>query len=1445
MPSQFDAYHQWLSIPPKDQPADHYRLLGLTQFEASAEKIDKAATKRVEYLRTFQTGDEAKECERLQGEVEHARKTLLDPRRKAVYDALLRTATSTEVGQPAPESGKAGLLTAGESIGRFKLLAVDRETRLAVTCKVEDPTGGRVYSLKMLSLTAAADARVCKRFEREVEISQRLHHPNLITGYESGKHNGIPYLVTEQLTGTDLQTLVEKCGPFPIDQAIELVEQAACGLGQLHLLGVHHRNVSPRNLLLDIQGRVRVSNLLLAGIEEGTELDDDESLTRTGEAMGSSDFMAPEQVVDASAADQRADIYSLGCTLFYLLTGRVPYGGRGAMEKALAHRNNPIPSLQDHCPDAPAWVDRVFQKMIAKQPEDRYQSMAEVSQALLPGRAQRGTRWHPILLGGVGVGLVTVAVLVMAITGWLGGSAEKADEESVPERQAAEVVEPAGQKGPVASEGTSGPVIPQPTVASADQKPSKASVDSQPMSTETAVVPTEQHQPATPNAPTTVAKSQPPRASKVESADQASATRAETPAANPSSSRKAAASQPLGTAVSPADKVNSKPQSKPVASSEMPQPPATPAASASKTTENEDSSDSWVPPLATSEDLTKRKWPYVSPVPNRVIDESKVTYFVSLDGDDSHDGRTRKTAFATMQHAADVVKPGDTVLVTKGVYHAGFHIAKRGSKDAWITFIADPGAEIRGTEVRRDWQREPGDLPIYSIDWQLPAKRALTDESFPLRDQMEQAFSEGRLLQQVPDFAALRPRGTFFVDNAKKRFSVCLPREKNPNEVNTEVTSAKVGWPGWAIAVGGRPNANFWEKESIGLQNQAAYIRIDGFTVRNIANFSRMAAIQIRGLCDHILVENCDVQWTNQTGIAASGMLLWSKTEKKWIDHPCRDVVIRNCIASNNGHVGVSGNVDRMQAICNILDANNFKDFRWAGEGGAAKLVHGSHLLMRGNVSRNNYNANGLWFDYGGENGIIEDNFVFNTANGIHNEVTPHPVEERSDDGRRGWRVPSAEEVKRWKAEGTIIRRNVISGCKASGVYISTSCNAQVYNNIFYQNAEYGIWFGGAYDRPGTNGQSGNRAYSNICDCNRWHAGMIPENYAERFFDNQIGRNLYGTFSGKLPFMCGEEVSVERWRRIQRTASQDVNAPGELFRKPEKFDFTLRLPRLAAKVGFDAAEMRLDWSEFFVPAYNGPVVPEVHRLSKRPGRAKRDNDCIFRASFDHDVLATYSDGAELLAGGINPYCYDAGRFIAGPAGVAIVPESAMIFPVPEDFPQAGQGAILLRLRMDDWRTVERKAEETSTGANPAMRPLAIGPRSSWRITFEIDKKTWNILTLRVVTGNEGEAVDVTDKIKSGQWFQLLMNWGPDSKNPKGSVRRVYLNGQLLLEKHCRDKLPLSEGPMYLGSPQNNEWRWRGAMDQVRIYRRALSDQEIQQMAVDLDGNDKASSRRKR
>jgi serine/threonine protein kinase len=205
-------------------------------------------------------------------------------------------------------------------------------------------------------------------------------HPNVDAAFDAAEHDGIHYLVMEYVDGRDLASVVKERGPLEIKQALDCVLQAAKGLAYAHTEGVIHRDIKPGNLLLDKNGTVKILDMGLArvALAAGSEGQGDERLTQSGQVMGTCDYMAPEQAEDTRKADQRSDIYSLGCTLYRLLTGKAPYSGESLVQILLGHQNAPIPALRTVRPDVPERVEAIFQKMMAKRPEERYQSMGEV-----------------------------------------------------------------------------------------------------------------------------------------------------------------------------------------------------------------------------------------------------------------------------------------------------------------------------------------------------------------------------------------------------------------------------------------------------------------------------------------------------------------------------------------------------------------------------------------------------------------------------------------------------------------------------------------------------------------------------------------------------------------------------------------------------------------------------------------------------------------------------------------------------------------------------------------------------------------------------------------------------------------------------------------------------------------------------------------------------------
>ena len=263
-------------------------------------------------------------------------------------------------------------------LGEYVLLNILGKGGMGVVFRARHRLMDRVVALKTLP-TGAIKPDTVQRFYREVKAAARLSHPNIVTAYDAGEHAGTHYLVMEYVVGRDLAAIVKEKGPLPLRQAIDYVQQAARGLEFAHKHGVVHRDVKPSNLLLDQEGVVKILDMGLARLNEnlaGTP--EAMELTGTGQILGTVDYMSPEQAEDVRSADQRSDIYSLGCTLFYLLTRRAAYGGETIVKRILAHRDEPIPSVTELRPDCPETLDATIRRMLAKRPEDRPQSMAEI-----------------------------------------------------------------------------------------------------------------------------------------------------------------------------------------------------------------------------------------------------------------------------------------------------------------------------------------------------------------------------------------------------------------------------------------------------------------------------------------------------------------------------------------------------------------------------------------------------------------------------------------------------------------------------------------------------------------------------------------------------------------------------------------------------------------------------------------------------------------------------------------------------------------------------------------------------------------------------------------------------------------------------------------------------------------------------------------------------------
>ncbi|MFO0879098.1 MAG: serine/threonine-protein kinase [Gemmataceae bacterium] len=262
----------------------------------------------------------------------------------------------------------------GFFLGSYKVMEPLGERGASRVFLAQHTTLQRPVALKILP-GKRTNAEQIARFHREARALASLDHPNIVRAYVVDQQADILYMAMEYAEGKDLQRLVDDEGPLEVSRALRLVHAAALGLQHAHDAGWVHRDVKPSNLLLTDRGEVKVLDLGLARLNE----DEGDDLTRArGTILGSADYLAPEQAIDSSSVDARADVYSLGATLYFLLTGRPPFDGGCAVQKVARHhsmRPRPLQVVRAGIsPEVEALVDR----MLSKQMSQRHQSMTEL-----------------------------------------------------------------------------------------------------------------------------------------------------------------------------------------------------------------------------------------------------------------------------------------------------------------------------------------------------------------------------------------------------------------------------------------------------------------------------------------------------------------------------------------------------------------------------------------------------------------------------------------------------------------------------------------------------------------------------------------------------------------------------------------------------------------------------------------------------------------------------------------------------------------------------------------------------------------------------------------------------------------------------------------------------------------------------------------------------------
>ncbi len=305
---------------------------------------------------------------------------------------------------------------------RYRLIRLLGQGGMGAVYLAEHRHMARPVALKLLNAELVNQSGFLPRFEQEVRTAAKLDHPNIVAGYDADHAGSLHFLVMEYVAGQNLADYMMEKGPLPVSQACEIIRQAAQGLQHAHERGMVHRDIKPHNLMLTPSGQVKVLDFGLARFsDEPVSSSTDEPgrlkahLTSAGAVMGSADYIAPEQARDARLADCRSDIYSLGCTFYHLLANQPPFPEGAAPEKLKRHSTDAPRLLTEVRTDTPRELAKIVAKMMAKRPDERYQSAAVVGEALTPFTVDKvRKRWAPRTKAAVATALLLVSSALAA-----------------------------------------------------------------------------------------------------------------------------------------------------------------------------------------------------------------------------------------------------------------------------------------------------------------------------------------------------------------------------------------------------------------------------------------------------------------------------------------------------------------------------------------------------------------------------------------------------------------------------------------------------------------------------------------------------------------------------------------------------------------------------------------------------------------------------------------------------------------------------------------------------------------------------------------------------------------------------------------------------------------------------------------------------------------------